>query len=55
MSAAESMRDMLFVLMAMAFVGVLELENGGCIIESDGRDICLPTTGELLNIACGYC
>ena len=53
MSTAESMREMLLVL--RAFIGARELGYGGCIIESDGSDMCLPPMNGLLNDDCGYC
>ena len=53
MSTAESIRDMLPELRAS--MGIVEAGYGGCKVESDGRDMCLPLEGGLLNKDGGYC
>lgn len=55
MSTAESTRNILFE--QREPMGTLEPKHGGCMVEFDGRDICLPYKGVLLNVdcGCGYC
>ena len=53
MSTAESIRDMLPELWAS--MGMVEMGYGGCWVESDGRDMCLPPESGLLNNDGGYC